>query len=209
MATVRDPSQRRLVLLGDSILDNIWYTRPAPDTATLLRGLLGAEWEVDLRAEDGAVMADVEAQLRGMGRPDIAVLSVGGNDCTPLIDELARDHGGTAGTLLWLDGVAQRFGREYLDVARRVAVAVPRLVCCTIYEVRLEPPPLADLARVPIALLNDRIVHAARAVGAEVLELREVCTEDADYTLMIEPSAQGAEKIARAIASAVAAVAPG
>jgi hypothetical protein len=51
--------------------------------------------------------------------------------------------------------------------------------------------------------VNDRIVRAARRVGAHVLELRDVCTEASDFVMQIEPSAQGARKIAAAIATGV------
>lgn len=69
-----------LCLLGDSILDNAPYTRPAPDTTAHLQQLLTG-WSVERRARDGARMSGVEAQLRGLtARPTVAVLSIGGND---------------------------------------------------------------------------------------------------------------------------------
>ena len=68
---------------------------------------------------------------------------------------------------------------------------------------RLQPAPLARLARAPIAVCNDRIIVAGARRGLDVIDLRAVCTDDEDFTLQIEPSARGAEKIARAIAAAV------
>src|SRR5919107_4681317 len=82
---------RTLVLLGDSILDNASYTRPAPDTAHHLRQRLGADWRVELLARDGACIPDVRFQLAALpGRVDCTVLSIGGNDATQHLDLLER-----------------------------------------------------------------------------------------------------------------------
>ncbi|HEX2180661.1 MAG TPA: hypothetical protein VHH10_00140, partial [Rubrobacteraceae bacterium] len=51
-----------------------------------------------------------------------------------------------------------------------------------------------------LAVFNDCIIRAAFAHGLPLLDLRSVCTEEADYADPIEPSARGGEKIARAIA---------
>jgi hypothetical protein len=69
--------------------------------------------------------------------------------------------------------------------------------------VQLEPAPYAKLARVPLAVLNDRIMRIAARLGLDVLDLRSICTEPSDFVLQIEPSAKGAAKIARAIAGLV------
>ena len=61
---------RRVVLLGDSILDNLSYTAPEPDTAAHLRRLLGTDWQVDLLASDGAVMSDMSMQLHALDAAD-------------------------------------------------------------------------------------------------------------------------------------------
>lgn len=78
-----------------------------------------------------------------------------------------------------------------------------RLVVCTIYEPPLENPELARLAQVPLAIFNDRIIRIASRLGVDVLDLRSVCTEPDDFVLEIEPSAEGARKIAGAIAEVV------
>lgn len=193
----------RVALLGDSILDNAPYTEGEPDTTAHLRRLLGPQWEVTRAALDGAVMRDMRQQLAELGPVDVAVLSIGGNDALEHVGELTRPVRGSEEAIATLLRIADDFERRYADVARRVAAQVPRLILCTIYEVRLQPPELARLARVPIALLSDRIMSTARALGAEVLDLRAVCTEDDDFTMQIEPSAKGARRIAEAIAAAL------
>jgi hypothetical protein len=195
-------SERTLVLLGDSILDNAPYTMPEPDTTAHLQRLLGPRWSVHRLAQDGAKMSDVRFQLRALTTPPAAaVLSIGGNDAGEHIGLLERRASAAAEILHELLIIADDFGRRYEAVARAVAERVPRTLLCTIYEVQLEPPPYARLARVPLAVLNDRIVRTGARLGLDILELRSVCTEPGDFVLQIEPSAQGAARIASAIAA--------
>jgi hypothetical protein len=131
------------------------------------------------------------------------VLSVGGNDVTAHLPLLDRRHTSAADLLEALLSIADDFEREYARIAAQVAGRARRTILCTIYEVRLEPPIYARLARVPLGVLNDRIIGVASRLGLEVLDLRSVCTGPEDFVLQIEPSAQGAAKIATAIASLV------
>jgi len=200
-------TRRRVVLLGDSILDNLSYTAPEPDTTAHLRRLLGTDWQVVLLASDGAVMSDMSMQLQELDAADVGILSIGGNDATRFIGELTRPAQNAADTIARLLAITDEFAARYQEVVRRVAGRVDRLVLCTIYEVRLRPAPLDQLARVPIALLCDRIIATGRALGLEVIDLRAVCTEDEDFVLEIEPSPRGARRIAEAIAASVRAAA--
>jgi lysophospholipase L1-like esterase len=197
-------SRNSLVLLGDSILDNAPYTRPEPDTTAHLTQLLAPAWSVERLAQDGATMSDVRFQLgRLSGRPSLAVLSIGGNDAMEHIGILERKVSHAADVLTELLAIAEEFGRRYEAVARAVSERAQHTLLCTIYEVQLEPSAFARLAKAPLALLNDRIVRIGTRLGLDVLELRSVCTEPADFVLEIEPSARGAAKIAAAIASVV------
>src|SRR4051812_14447943 len=109
-----------ICLLGDSILDNAPYTRPHPHTAAHLQQLLTG-WSVELRARDGARMAGVEAQLRGLGtRPSVAVLSVGGNDAVEHIGLLERRDTIAATVFDELLRIADDFEARYEPVARAV-----------------------------------------------------------------------------------------
>jgi hypothetical protein len=194
----------KLILLGDSILDNSPYTAPEPDTAAHLRRLLGEAWTVELGARDGAVMDDVPSQLRrAADAAATAVLSVGGNDVLPHVELLTRPATDAAALFGELLAIADAFGRRYEQVARETADRFGRTVLCTIYEAPLEPARFARLARAPLAVLNDRIIRTAVRLGLEILELRELCTEPGDFVLQIEPSPAGAQKIAEAIARLV------
>lgn len=192
---------RTLLLLGDSILDNAPYTHPAPDTTTHLQRLLASEWTVRRLAQDGATMRGLRLQLDALDyRPDVAVLSIGGNDLVPYIEIIERPATSAAEVLAELLAIADGFHLQYEAAARSVMERSARTVLCTIYEVPLQPPMAGTLARVPLGLVNDRILRIGAELGLEVLELRRVCTDVEDFVLEIEPSAQGAEKIARAIA---------
>lgn len=197
-------SRQSLVLLGDSILDNGPYTRPEPDTTAHLARLLAPEWSVKRLAQDGATMSDLPRQLEELrARPSLAVLSIGGNDATRHVGLLERRATSAADLFTELLMIGDAFGRQYEASARAVSERSERTLLCTIYEARLEPAALARLARIPLAVLNDRITRVGARLGLDILELRSVCTQPGDFVQQIEPSPQGAAKIARAIAAAV------
>lgn len=195
---------RTLALLGDSILDNASYTRPHPDTTDHLSELLAPEWTVTRHARDGAAIADVRFQVSELPRrTDVAILSVGGNDAAQHVDLLERRVSHAADVLSQLADIGDQFSHRYAALAQQLALRVDRLVVCTIYEPPMFDPLSARLARVPLGVLNDRIVRVASELQIDVLELRTVCTEASDFVRQIEPSATGARKIAFAIAALI------
>jgi len=166
-------AKKILALFGDSILDNAAYTHPEPDTTAHLERQLGADWTVQRLALDGAMMHNVGEQLSALrDRPDVAVLSVGGNDAIEHIDILEQPAV-TSGTVLEdLEKIGASFHTAYERVARAVAQRAARTIVCTIYEVQLEPPVFAKRVRVPLAVINDRILRVAAKLGLDTLELR-------------------------------------
>jgi lysophospholipase L1-like esterase len=194
-------SGHSVVLLGDSILDNWPYTRPAPDTTALLEARLGSAWSVERLAQDGATLSGLPYQLAQLRRRHTwAVVSIGGNDLSAHVGLLGRQATSSAELLGELLRIADDFSRRYETAAQAVAERAERVLLCTVYEVPLEPPIYAELARAPLGLFNDRIVRAGARLGVDVLDLRSVCTEKGDFVLQIEPSPRGAAKIAEAIA---------
>jgi hypothetical protein len=191
---------QRVALLGDSILDNSPYTAPEPDTSECLQRGLGSRWTVDLLARDGSTMADLRFQLSHLSAAtDAAVLSIGGNDAVGHIAILDEQVTNSGEVLAQLGSITDDFRARYRKVLAEVRPRVRRLIVCTIYE-----PPLADeltaqLARVPLTLLNDQIIQEALRAEVDVLDLRTVCTEPSDFVKQIEPSPSGARKIAAAI----------
>jgi len=193
-----------LVLLGDSIFDNAAYTGGAPDVVGQLRGRLPEGWRATLGAVDGGTSADVGTQLRRLpGDATHLVLSVGGNDALGHIDFLGAPAGTTAEALLGLAEISARFEREYRGMLTEVLAHGLPTAICTIYYPRFPDPDLQKIAVTALTVFNDCIIRAAITHAIPLLDLRLVCTEEEDYADPIEPSAQGGEKIAGAIAGLV------
>lgn len=193
-----------VVLLGDSIFDNAAYVAGGPDVVTQLRALLPGGWRATLAAVDGAMVADVARQLaRIPADATHLVVSAGGNDALGHTDLLSRRATSSAEVLGWLADAVEAFERRYRRMAAAVAARGLPVTLCTIYEGNLGEP-VQRLARTALAVFDDAIVRVAREHAFPVIELRQVCTEPADYANPIEPSVRGGEKIARAIAQAIA-----
>jgi lysophospholipase L1-like esterase len=190
-----------VVLLGDSIFDNAAYTGGTPDVVDRLRRRLPGGWRATLGAVDGGTTESVREQLRRLP-PDAThlIVSAGGNDALGHIDFLGARAGSTAEALLGLSDIAAAFERKYhAMLAEVLAHGLPAAIC-TIYYPRFPDPDLQKVAVAALTVFNDCIVRAAFAHALPLLDLRFVCTEDGDYADPIEPSAQGGEKIAGAIA---------
>jgi hypothetical protein len=194
-----------VVLLGDSIFDNAAYVSGGPDVVRQLQSRLPAGWRATLNAVDGSVIAGVARQLAELPRDaSHLVLSVGGNDALHEAGVLEERAGSVADALDRLSDIGDAFARHYdamlADLSRR---ALPTAVC-TIYDARFPDGRRRRLAATALATLNDRITRAAFAHGLPVIDLRLVCSEDADFANPIEPSVRGGEKIATAIAALLA-----
>jgi GDSL-like Lipase/Acylhydrolase family len=189
-----------VVLLGDSVFDNKAYVAGGPDVVAQLRAQLPAGWRASLAAVDGAVTADVARQLdRVPHEATHLVVSVGGNDALrqePVLGEPARSVGEG---LARLGVVMDRFQQDYRAMlagilARRLPTAL-----CTIYDPRFPDPLRRRLAIIGLALFNDVIAREAFSRGLSLIDLRLVCSEDADFANPIEPSVAGGAKIAAVI----------
>ena len=188
-----------VVLLGDSIFDNAAYVRGGPDVVAQLRGLLPSGARATLLAVDGDGAADVLHQAARIP-PDAThlVLSVGGNDALGHVGLLSRPARSGAEVLEWFADAVDDFE---IDYARLLDLLVRRglpLVACTIYDGNLAEEE-RRAARAALAIFDDAIHRCAHARGLPVIELRQVCTEPADYANPIEPSVPGGAKIAAAI----------
>ena len=65
-------------------------------------------------------------------------------------------------------------------------------------------PLLQRLAVTALTIFNDVIIREAFLAGVPLLDLRLICSEDADYANEIEPSVAGGEKITGAILKLIA-----
>jgi lysophospholipase L1-like esterase len=193
-----------VVLLGDSIFDNAAYTRGGPDVIRQIREQLPAGWKAALRAVDGNITRDVKAQLVGVPADAThLVVSAGGNDAlghTGILQQPARSF---AEVLASLAQIAEGFEREYRRMLEAVLERGLPTVVCTIYNGRFPDATMQTLTSTALTVFNDVITRQAFLAGMPLIDLRLICTEDADYANPIEPSSRGGDKIARAIARAV------
>jgi lysophospholipase L1-like esterase len=193
-----------VVLLGDSIFDNAAYVAGAPDVIRQVRKRLPQGSKATLVAVDGSKIGDVGRQLRRVPLDAThLVLSIGGNDALGSSDFLSAPARSTAEALSGLADIGDDFERGYLAMLTDVLAHELPTAICTIYYPRFPDAALQKMAVAALTVFNDCIVRAAFAHGLPLLDLRLICTEAGDYANPIEPSAQGGEKIARAIAEFV------
>jgi hypothetical protein len=194
-----------VVLLGDSVFDNGAYVgRGEPDLVQQLRERLPAGWGATLAALDGAVADSVRRQLERVppGATHL-VVSVGGNDALRREDVLGAPARSVAEALLALADARDGFARGYRAMLEAVLARGLPTALCTVYDPRFPDPARQRLAVAGLALFNDAITREAAGRGLPLVDLRLVCSEDADYANPIEPSARGGAKIAGAMAELV------
>jgi hypothetical protein len=192
-----------IALLGDSIFDNAAYTRGLPDVVTHLRRMVPAGVTATLLAVDGSTTADVQKQVAKLPS-DVsrAAVSMGGNDAILHADALDIPVTSTRDALAIFDERAAMFEASYRTALAEVVGRVPKTAVCTIYNANLQGDEAA-LVRVGLMLFNDVILRVAFEWHLAVIDLRLVCVDPADYANPLEPSSQGAEKIAKSIAAAL------
>jgi hypothetical protein len=192
-----------VVLLGDSTFDNAAYVAGGPDVVALTRHALGPGARATLLAVDGSVVAGLDRQLEHV--PSDAthlVVSTGGNDAlgaSPILEARTAKVGDAVAQLAQLQA---RFRSEHLRMVQAVAARGLPLAVATIYDANF-PPPQGQVVATALSVFNDVITRNATSVGADLIDLRLICSEPADYANPIEPSVIGGRKIAAAIAAFV------
>lgn len=188
-----------LVLLGDSIFDNAAYVKQGESVIELLRQALGQHAAATLLAVDGAVTTDVAKQLRSLPRDTSHVfISAGGNDALRSAHVLNQPASSVADALATLSGVREVFRVHYVSMLKSVLAKSGKVTVSTIYN---SVPGVDPSALTALALFNEVILQEAAAIGLPIIDLRIICNEAGDYSSIspIEPSGQGAQKIADAI----------
>lgn len=206
-----------LVLLGDSVFDNGTYVGPGrPDVAQQVRARLSeetkppgeteplGETEVTLLARDGHYISDVPRQMRRL--PNSAThlfLSVGGNDGLRYLDAIEgfdREVQSFSGAVRRLREIQEDFREDYRPVLQEVLRAGLPTALCTVYNGNFQEE-VQDVVDTILPVINDVIIEAAVREGLPLIDLgRALCEPDRDYANSIEPSAQGGQKIAGAVA---------
>lgn len=195
---------QHVALLGDSTFDNRAYTRGEPEVVAHLARMLPPPWQATLLAVDGATTTGIAAQVaRVPVGVSHLVVSVGGNDALRNIDMLDAPARSSGEALDLFAARLARFERDYQHAVEAVRRRGLPTTLCTIYDGNLVDPIQARRARIALTMFDDVIARTAHAHRLDLIELRRVCTEPADYANPIEPSGRGGEKIARAIARAL------
>lgn len=194
-----------VILLGDSIFDNAVYVPGELSVSEQLKNRMSDDWQTTLLAVDGDVTIDVSDQLKKL--PDDAshlIVSVGGNDALQhirILEEPARSSGEV---LLKLSDIQDEFRMNYRRMLEEVLEYRLPVIVCTIYDQM--PFPVEEaftrMIRTTLSLFNDCIIREAARCGLGVLDLRLVCDKATHYSSIspIEPSFEGGERIADAIA---------
>ena len=206
---------KTVVLLGDSIIDNAPYIAAGElDVAGQLRELL-PDWQVDKRALDGSICADVIDQQLADPIPEgaLIVLSTGGNDALGEIDLLLSPAPVTnAEAMIELRRLREKFRDEYVPVMDRLVGYDRPILVLTIYNPRFEledaPEGLQEAAEGALSAFNDVIQQEALRHGADILDTRILCADASDFANPIEPSAKGGQKIAKGISAWLSSISP-
>lgn len=188
-----------LILLGDSIFDNAAYVGGGPAVIDQVRQRLPAGWHATLLAVDGDTTAEVPQQLRRLPLDAThLVLSVGGNDALSCLPQIEGPASSVKQGLVTLHRMKTGFEMSYRKLIKTLLTLNKPLMVCTIYDAIPGLPPELNTA---LSVFNDVILREAIQHCLPVLDLRMICTEHSDYSVVspIEPSSQGGAKIASRI----------
>lgn len=184
-----------VVLAGDSIFDNAYYVPGGQPVIEQLKGALPPGAQASLLAVDGAVTRDVEGQLALL--PPAAshlLISAGGNDALGFADCLDIQIETVGQALSELAEIRREFAENYRAMLAAAAATGLELAVCSIYD---RVPNLEPAAHTALTLFNAVIMREAFSAGIPLIDLRLVCSEESDYSVVspIEPSEQGGAKI--------------
>jgi hypothetical protein len=191
---------RHIVLLGDSILDNGAYVDPGHSVVEQLGALLSGSGRATLLARDGSIISSVGAQLASVpADASLLVISAGGNDALRATAVFETPTHTVGDAVIELRTIVREFAANYEAMLDRATTTSLPTVLCTIYDVQFDDDRLGEVGNTALGLLNDAITRAAARRLLPVLDLRVMFSERADYANAIEPSVQGAGKLARGI----------
>lgn len=196
--------QKHITLLGDSIFDNKTYVSDGSSVIEHLLDRLADPDTASLIAVDGAVISSVFRQIERIPNTTThLILSVGGNDALYLQSSVMGESSESVrNSLAKMKATVQTFEREYLQLVTELQRFNIPLTVCTIYD---GVPGLDDASLAGVAIINDIITRMAFKNGLDLIDLRLLCSQPADYSEVspIEPSHAGGAKIAAAIVRAV------
>lgn len=131
-------------------------------------------------------------------------MSAGGNDALQHIDILEAATATTAkDVLVRLCTIREEFRRTYASLLDRLATTWVSVMVPTVYNPCFDGHGMdatyQQAAESAVSIFNDVIQQEAHRRSFNVLELRTLFTDHADYASPIEPSAVGGAKLATAM----------
>jgi lysophospholipase L1-like esterase len=193
-----------VVLLGDSIFDNVRYVPGHPAVIEQLQRSLPRGWSATLLAVDGDVTAGIPRQLQRLPADAThLVVSVGGNDALMESGVLTRPARSVRDAFELVHQLRLRFIEAYRAMLKSLLAVNKPTAVCTVYD---HIPGLGDAEQAALAEFNEIILREAFAAKIPLIDLRLVCLDEADYSELspIEPSHLGGAKISRVIAEMLA-----
>lgn len=188
-----------IVLMGDSIFDNARYVGEGESVLHHLSRMVEKPNRLTLLAVDGDVTSDVNTQLLRYPQDTTHVfVSCGGNDALNAIGVLSQEVATVGDALDSLSQIRRVFRADYRSMLRSLVEITNKLTVCTVYNA---VPDTSRSALTALALFNEVILEEASSSGLPVIDLRNLCKEESDYSSIspIEPSGSGGKKIAAAI----------
>lgn len=130
------------------------------------------------------------------------MLSVGGNDALGCMSKLETSISSVKQGLVLLTKIKADFQASYRELISTVLRLNKPLMVCTVYD---HVPGLPTELGTALGMFNDVILREAIQNRLPVLDLRMICTEPQDYSVVspIEPSSLGGAKLVDRMVSAV------
>jgi len=214
---------KKVALLGDSIIDNKVYV--GDSEYSVLEHLQSlSDFEFSQIAVDGHTTVDVlQGQLDKIKKDfDFIILSIGGNDLLEYLHLLVDDINKHTfpRNLEIMNSFVEPIRERYEEIVERLVKQEGKALLCTVYNGDFERGDgyetleinqeftssfgvlfegKQEAAGIIARVFNDIVYSTGNKFGVDVLELREIFTESADYANPIEPSHIGGEKLAKRI----------
>ncbi|WP_019028856.1 SGNH/GDSL hydrolase family protein [Colwellia piezophila] len=191
---------RHVVLAGDSIFDNKPYVAHGDTVSDLMRSKLSSRDSYTLLAVDGHISNNVNQQLTQLPSDcSDLFISVGGNDALQNAYILNSQVTSVTEAFELFNNAIVNFKRDYLGMIDNVlkscaAINCKNITLCTVYN---NVPGLGHIEKTALALFNEVILDVAISFKLNVIDLRNTCDDEADYSEIspIEPSFAGGNKI--------------
>ena len=208
---------KHIVLLGDSIFDNISYVNSGElDVPNQLRSLVSHRSRVTNLAVDGHKIGHVKNQLNNLPPSTTNLfVSVGGNDGLGHLSIFNSQVNTVGEALQQMYRIGNNFKKKYSDMVDLVLSYNIPTVFCSIYYPRFDARSLnrvqhymtaiqngreiQEMAMAAETIFNDIITYEVFKRKIPLIDLRLLCDNDEDFANPIEPSCIGGMKIAKII----------